>query len=281
VELLVVIAIIGVLIALLLPAVNAAREAARRTQCLNNITQLGLGVHNYEFHFEALPSGTINPTGPIQNIPEGIHLSWIGQILPYIEQNGIANHLDPAAGAYAAVNAEVRKAEIQSLQCPSDPFSFLNENHPSGTIARSSYAGCYNAAEVPIDTNNDGLLFLNSRVRYADIYDGSSNTILLAEALTDPDGLGWLSGTRSTLRNTSLIEQPKSHAANQNRAQSDEQKPAENPLFVGGFGSYHPGGINIHLADGSSRFLSSQTDREVLKQLGNRADGEIPKPFNN
>jgi len=279
VELLVVIAIIGILIALLLPAVNAAREAARRTQCMNNITQLGLGVHNYEFHFESFPAGTINPDGPIKNLPEGIHLSWIAQILPYLEQRGIASHLDAAAGAYAAVNAEVRKAEIQTLQCPSDPFPFVNETGPAPTasIARSSYAGCYHDAEAPIDVNDNGLLFLNSKIRYADIFDGSSNTILLGEALTDPEGLGWLSGTSSTLRNTSLIELPQGSLRTQNRPKTEEEKAAENPLFVGGFGSHHPGGINVHFADGSSRFLSAQTDRDVLRQLGNRSDGEIPK----
>ncbi|HMO86576.1 MAG TPA: DUF1559 domain-containing protein, partial [Lacipirellulaceae bacterium] len=77
VELLVVIAIIGVLVALLLPAVQAAREAARRISCTNNVAQLGLAVHSYEFHHEKLPPGVINPEGPIRNEPQGQHVSWI------------------------------------------------------------------------------------------------------------------------------------------------------------------------------------------------------------
>src|SRR5437773_8386188 len=81
VELLVVIAIIGILVALLLPAVQAAREAARRTSCLNNVTQLGLSLHNYEFHFEALPPGVTNADGPIRNEPQGTHVSWIVKVL--------------------------------------------------------------------------------------------------------------------------------------------------------------------------------------------------------
>src|SRR6476646_8785498 len=89
VELLVVIAIIGVLVALLLPAVQAAREAARRVSCVNNITQLGLSLHNYEFHYESLPAGVTNPEGPIRNEPQGIHVSWIITILPYLEQNAV------------------------------------------------------------------------------------------------------------------------------------------------------------------------------------------------
>jgi type II secretory pathway pseudopilin PulG len=75
---LVVISIIGILVALLLPAVSAAREAARQTQCLNNMMQLGLAVHNYEYHFESLPPGVTNPDGPIRNEAQGIHISWIG-----------------------------------------------------------------------------------------------------------------------------------------------------------------------------------------------------------
>src|SRR4249919_24168 len=86
VELLVVIAIIGILVALLLPAVQAAREAARRTSCVNNQVQLALAVHSYEFHFETLPPGVTNPTGPIRNEPQGNHVSWIVRILPYMEE---------------------------------------------------------------------------------------------------------------------------------------------------------------------------------------------------
>ena len=98
VELLVVIAIIGVLVALLLPAVQAAREAARRTACLNNVTQLNLAIHNFEFHFESLPPGVTNADGPIRNEPKGTHVSWIVTILPYFEQNALAKHFDQAAG---------------------------------------------------------------------------------------------------------------------------------------------------------------------------------------
>ena len=82
-------AIISMLVVMLLPAVQAAREAARRTNCLNNMAQLGLALHNYEYHFEALPPGVTNPDGPIRNEAQGIHVSWIVKILPYMEERAV------------------------------------------------------------------------------------------------------------------------------------------------------------------------------------------------
>src|SRR4051795_11487074 len=119
VELLVVIAIIGILVALLLPAIQAAREAARRTSCVNNEVQLALAIHNYEFHFETLPPGVTNPTGPIRSEPQGNHVSWIVRILPYMEEQTLFKHFDAAAGAYAPANAPVRAAQIAIMMCPS------------------------------------------------------------------------------------------------------------------------------------------------------------------
>ncbi|MBM4001050.1 MAG: DUF1559 domain-containing protein [Planctomycetes bacterium] len=275
VELLVVIAIIGMLIALLLPAVQAAREAARRTSCMNNITQLGLAVHNFEFHFEHLPPGVTNPDGPIRSEPQGIHVSWIVPILPFLEHTALSRHFDPEAGAYADSNAAVRATQMAVLICPSDPGPFLNEG---GTVASGSYAGCHHDSEGPIDQDNHGLLYLNSKVRFADIVDGSSNTLLLGEVLSArPDPLGWVSGTRATLRNTSVIEVFKPIVTNAKGAA--DRDPRSDTTFVGGFGSHHTGGIGAAFADGSTRFLSNQVKPDVLRQLGNRADGEIPKPY--
>src|SRR5205807_5360014 len=143
-------------------------------------------------------------------------------------QNALYRKFDQSLGAYAEANAEVRAAEIRTLQCPSDGTPSTNM---SRTAARSSYAGCHHDAEAPIDADNHGLLFLNSKIRYSQIYDGSSMTILIGEALTTPDGLGWVSGTRATLRNTSVIEmaQPYLGAV---QARSDEKEKAGS-LFVG------------------------------------------------
>jgi len=276
VELLVVIAIIGILVALLLPAVQAAREAARRTSCINSLSQIGLAVHNYEFHFESLPPGVTNPEGPIRNEPVGIHVSWIVKILPYMEERPLFDRFDQVTGAYAPENAEVRAAKISTLVCASFPGEYMNEDE---TDALTTYAGCYNDSEVPIDKDNDGLLFLNSKIRYGDIYDGSSHTILVAEYLPEDDALGWVSGTRATLRNTSTFEGTYESWQRRKREESGQQpdEVRRDPLFVGGLGSAHSGVVNIGLADGSVRSMSKDADAALRRQLGNRADGEIMK----
>jgi prepilin-type N-terminal cleavage/methylation domain-containing protein len=275
VELLVVMAIIGILISLLLPAVQASREAARRTSCANNVTQLGLAVHTYEFHHESLPAGVTNPDGPIRSEPQGTHVGWIVRILPYLEERVLYGRFDQTVGAYAPANSAVRAARIHVLQCPSDP----DPPEESG-IARSAYAGCHHHEEAPIDADNRGLLFLNSAIRFSDIYDGSSKTLLLGEALTYPDPLGWVSGTRATLRNTSTIEES---GYGRRRKSQDASQPAESPhpgaLFVGGFGSHHAGGVVVSMADGATRFIGENIDRKLLRQLGDREDGQIMEPF--
>jgi prepilin-type N-terminal cleavage/methylation domain-containing protein/prepilin-type processing-associated H-X9-DG protein len=277
VELLVVIAIIGILVALLLPAIQAAREAARRTSCLNNVTQLGLALHNYEFHFEALPAGVTNPTGPIRNEPQGNHVSWIVLILPYMEERVMYRLFDQSAGAYAPVNADVRGASIKILECPSERGLTITDE---GKIAHSSYAGCHHDVEAPIDADNHGLLFLNSKVSYDEIDDGSSKTILVGEKFIDEEGLGWVSGTRETLRNTSTIEEwrPRFQPEPGTDDSETDQEPPES-LLVGGFGSYHPGGVIVAFADGSTRFVQENIDRDILRRLGNRSDGELIKDY--
>jgi len=282
VELLVVIAIIGTLVGLLLPAVQAAREAARRCSCLNNTTQLGLALHNHEFHTGHFPAGVINPDGPIRNEAVGQHLSWTVQVLPYMEQNTLFRMFDQQAGAYAEVNDKLRRANIAVLRCPSSPGPRGGDQSGTGPIGWSSYAGCHNSIEAPIDVGNDGLLFLNSRIRFDDILDGSSHTLLVSEHVFEdpvpnngvsPVELGWPSGTRETLRNTGRIE-PLSKWRVTGLV---EDAPAEKgPLTVGGFGSYHPGAAVVSMADGSTRAIGNSINLEVLHALGSRAGGELP-----
>ncbi len=192
VELLVVIAIIGILVGLLLPAVQAAREAARRMQCTNNVLQLGVALHNYEMAHRVLPSGTVDDKGPIVHLPRGFHHNWIMQILPMLDESVAFNKIDHAQSIYHKANFTVRAYGLPSLRCPSSPWA---------QGPHSSYAGVHDSREVPIDVNNNGVLFLNSHVRFDDITDGVSHTVFAGEKHIEVTDLGWSSGTRTTLRN--------------------------------------------------------------------------------
>ena len=267
VELLVVIAIIGILIGMLLPAVQAVREAARRTTCANNIAQIGLATHNYEFSMERFPPGVTDNGGPILSQEVGQHVSFLVDLLPYVEQFGIANNFDSALGTYAPANAAARLKVVPIYICPSD-YPYVND---AGTAGLSSYAGCHHGTEAQIAADNNGVLFLNSQITYDDITDGSSNTILVGEFLPMENGLGWASGTRASLRNTGQFY------GTEQRELLKQNPPA--PTVVGGFGSYHPGGSQFCLADGSVHFLSRTVSKTLFNNLGNRADGAMMGKF--
>ncbi len=271
IELLVVIAIIAILIALLLPAVQQAREAARRTQCKNNLMQIGLAIHNYEMAHEVLPPGTLNPSGPIQSVAAGYHVGWLVQLLPFLDQGNAYRHFDHSFGVYARENADIRGLPISVFHCPSSPMRDMQEAN-GVTIAQTNYAACHNDTEEPIDEENRGVMFLNSSIRYDQITDGSTNTLFIGEKIIREGGLGWVSGTRATLRNTSSInaEEP-----NQFVAPGQPPAAAEDPAAVGGFGSNHEGGGHFGLGDGSVRFLNENIYVELFQQLGNRADGKL------
>jgi len=179
---------------------------------------------------------------------------------------------DQESGAYSRVNSEVRALNVRLFVCPSFPGNYINEE---GTAARTTYAGCHHDIEAPIDADNNGLLFLNSKIRYTDILDGSSQTILLGEYRADEDELGWVSGTRATLRNTDRFD--KNNFLRKNRRHPDQSLPPAGPLEVGGFSSAHPGGAQFAFADGSTRFIREGIEPSVLHQLGHRADGKLLK----
>lgn len=283
IELLVVIAIISILIALLLPAVQQAREAARRMQCKNNLSQLMIALHNYEMAFTVLPSGCVNLTGPVKSVEDGYHASWICQILPYIEQGNAYNKWDRNASVYDPENLDVAKHPIPVLICPSNPDSF-----GVGTIRNPSmYAACHHDSEAPINSDNKGVFFLNSSIKLKEIKDGASYTFFLGEkymysqfnSLTQYDDLGWMSGTRSTLRNTSSINDYSNSEYGTRYGNVTPAIDLSDPLAVGGFASYHTGGSHFAFGDGSVKLLSSEIDKSLYSHLGNREDGEMISGF--
>ena len=277
IELLVVIAIIGILIALLLPAIQAAREAARRVTCLNNLTQLGVALQHYQAAHEVLPPGTIDQKGPIRSVPKGYHMGWLVQLLPYVEEGVTFKYVDFSVGVYDKKNAPVRRLGIALFQCPS--YSGAGAMPPDEPLASvSNYAGCHHDVEAPIDQDNHGVLFLNSHISSRDITDGTTHTIFLGEKPGGGRDLGWMSGTRATLRNTGAPinatgedDGPGWNEAAEPQAAGDEKAQ----LQVGGFASEHPAVSNFLFGDGAVHSLSKDTTPAVLQQLGHRADGKL------
>lgn len=195
IEMLVVIILIGMLVVLLLPGIQAARECARRFQCAHQLGQLITAVHNYELAFDVYPPGTLEKKGPIQNHAFGYHHSWITQLLPFMECENEARMIDRRVGVYHKNNREVRLLRLQNVCCPSSA-AWHN--------GYSCYAGVCHDGESPIDADNHGALFLNSRIAFDDLSDGAAQTLFIGEKITEPGDLGWMSGTRATLRNTGV-----------------------------------------------------------------------------
>jgi type II secretory pathway pseudopilin PulG len=261
-ELFAVLVIIMVLVSLLLPAVQQAREAARRTSCRNNLMQIGLALRNYESAHGCLPPGSVDPNRPVRNDRKGYHFGWAVQILPYLDQANVYSAFDFSVSVYDNKNGNAAGQAFPAFACPS-----------RGGMA-NSYAACHHDVEAPIDVDNHGVLFLNSSIRREDIRDGASHTIFVGEA-GEIVGLGWASGTRDTLRNTGT---PINGANVPGVGGAAPVAPLGNLnlLIVGGFQSPHAGGAHFVFGDGAVHFLMDKVSQKVLRQLGHRADGELP-----
>jgi type II secretory pathway pseudopilin PulG len=188
--------IIGLLISLLLPAVQSARETARRVQCQSHLQQIGLALRNYETTHNVLPPGTVEPSGPVANTPLGFHHSWTVAILPWLDPPSAAE-VRYDLGVYSPPNLSVLVnlgRTPQVFSCPSDS-SFFRE---------CDYAGCHDDRDKPIDEDDNGVFFRNSAVRSKDIPDGTAHTFFVGEKLFYPPEWGWMSGTRATLRTAGI-----------------------------------------------------------------------------
>jgi prepilin-type N-terminal cleavage/methylation domain-containing protein/prepilin-type processing-associated H-X9-DG protein len=287
IELLVVIATIAVLIGLLLPAVQVAREAARRVQCVNNLKQIGLALQNYHEALGALPMGYAAQgafrDGATDTTPGW---GWATMILAQLEQGPLFNAVNFAWPVEAAPNGTVIPFVISTYVCPSDltngPFPVTDALGQALAIAGpASYAACVGGDETDTATglNNDGLgagvFYRNSRIRMADITDGTSQTIAVVErAWANASGV-WAGavangvirrGPANRCPTTGALFYP---AATLVQAHCHLINTISDP--DGGLddcSSLHPGGANFLFADGSVHFLKS-----ILDDVGPRPDG--------
>jgi prepilin-type N-terminal cleavage/methylation domain-containing protein/prepilin-type processing-associated H-X9-DG protein len=300
VELLVVIAIIAVLIGMLLPAVQKVREAANRMSCLNNLKQIALAAQNYHGVNEKFPTGARLPVY-VGDRPTGGTNLWV-ELLPYFEQDNLYKKWDyydnrnNVARGRNATQAQV----IKILLCPSDPllelvvYSARPGSPPwsQGLYGMSSYggnAGKRSVAPPPFLLSRDGIFFIDSCVRFADITDGTSNTFLFGERFHhDPEydlrqpvvwpavvpiaswgKWGWVANEGARANVTLSTPVP----INYRVPPGGDFSTAVDRACA--FGSGHSGGANFAFADGSVHFLSNGTSLQTLQALSTRAGGEV------
>ncbi|ADB15290.1 protein of unknown function DUF1559 [Pirellula staleyi DSM 6068] len=305
VELLVVIAIIGVLVALLLPAVQAAREAARRMSCSNNLKQLGLAAHNFHDTTNALPS-SVRPGG----LTTSPRIAGLTFLLPFIEQGNAYNAYDQTKNWSDPVNLAVTSKQIPGFLCTSTPdpkrLDGLPEASPwaANLVAVTDYSPTIGVDQRLVtaglvDFAGDGVLTKNGQPRLADITDGTSNTLLYAESAGRPNlyRRGKLIGNLPNRRvNAGGWARPASDFSLDGSSLDGATLPGPCPInctngedvgsasfphsYYGSEGtaeaySFHPSGINVALADGSVRFLSSSINIREFAKLVTRAQGEV------
>ena len=261
IELLVVMAIIGVLVALLLPAVQQAREAARRTACRNQLRQFGLALHNYHDVHRTLPPGSII-VGPA--FPTLSGWGWGAMLLPQLDQGPLYSKVDFGQGTAVGANRGVIPVRLGVWRCPSAPqpeqITVPIPGHADATIPTGNYAG------------SEGVLNPLSHVRFADITDGLSQTLFMGERVFNPSIGG---GPEVTSAWCGYVSETDVYVANSTpHTLAFAALPINSSTLPGVFSSKHVGGAQFTFGDGAVRFLSENIDVQVFQALGTRAGAE-------
>ncbi len=273
IELLVVVAIIGILVGLLLPAVQKVREAAARVQCANNLKQLTLGLHNFAVTNGAFPPGYQAPG-------YGVGWGWGSFILPFIEQPAIYDALGVPAqvfgdGVSLAPPAPLTQTPLSLFICPSDNGPALN---PLKRFhAKSNYRGICGPTSPLIfhpDTDYGGVLFQNSKIRFEDILDGTSNTLALGECMSDV-AAGYVAAIwvgMDCSEGGMIYVSDCFWSVDNNEFRINGPGPQA-------FGSRHTGGgAQFGFCDGSVHFIHDTADVTKVQILAGRNDGLIADP---
>ncbi|MEA1950908.1 MAG: DUF1559 domain-containing protein [Planctomycetota bacterium] len=287
VELLVVIAIIGILIALLLPAVQAAREAARRIRCVNNLKQIGMGLQNYHAALRTFPPGGIRHYS-VSSKTGSNGLSAHVFLLPYLELKSIHDGFDPARQLHT-YHPPAEFTQIDIYQCPS---SFANSFEDTlgrewfyqhyNSISGASGANPFGGGAYPLEGESgqgrfatNGIMTMDTPHSVRDVSDGTSNTFIMGEMSWDSKL--YLTWARSTsgggdnaysycCRNVRYPLNSVSYDPNAGNANDTS------------LGSMHPGGANFALADGSVQFVDDNVGLRILQARATRADAEVIEP---
>ena len=302
VELLVVIAIIGILIGMLLPAVQAVREAARRISCANNMRQMSLAMLNFESANQRFPSGNLsNPD--IADFSDAIlndGVNWSCIVLPFIEQgnqfeivssgsNGLRD-TDAAYNLQDNAGNDVGSNVLPSFICPSCPMADINPERLPRDHAKNNYVGIWGieapsagsdytdiAADPAVyDASNfTGILFLNSEIGFGDIADGASNTFVVGErdgapisATLTRGAATWLGSREANFLNQSLAP------CSSNSSYTINSIEENNNNRWASISSQHTGGAQFGRADGSVEFISETIAADVYEAMGTRSGRE-------
>jgi prepilin-type N-terminal cleavage/methylation domain-containing protein/prepilin-type processing-associated H-X9-DG protein len=293
IELLVVIAIIAILIGLLMPAVQKVREASNRASCANNLKQLGLALHHYHGDHGKFPPGAV---GPIKGVPPGLKHHGLGTyLLPYVEQDALfrqyrwdVSWFDPPnqpvvnqqLNVWSCPSAEANRLQVGSVVTVTPPDVFLFQ----GTAACADYGGMHRVDAQLLLTglvdpvsNNFGIFEVNRGTRLAEVLDGTSQTIMLAECAGRPK----LWQGRNAVPNVWLSGGPwASRALLFGRGSTPDGTAFYGPCAINCTNdrevySFHPSGANVVLADGSVQFLQAGMSIRVFARLVTRAGGEV------
>jgi type II secretory pathway pseudopilin PulG len=286
IELLVVISIISLLTGLLLPAVQAARESARRSSCLGHCYQLATALHNYEGQHGVLPVGA--HAHRQENV---VSIGWQVLVLPYIEQAELYNRINPDADGGAGLNGHNMSVHpVPLYHCPSaePPVSDLDTKNGSnyvGVAGASSTEGVLDLEDISCgDLFVNGVLTYDRPCRIADITDGTSHTIALGERIYLLEewtyGANWRGEPVNRIcvgASKNLRYPPNADLENVGYYVRDMSVPSPKRLMTRNdllFGSYHPGGVHFASADSSARFIADEIDFTILQDLATRNGGE-------
>jgi prepilin-type N-terminal cleavage/methylation domain-containing protein/prepilin-type processing-associated H-X9-DG protein len=270
VELLVVVAIIGLLVALLLPAVQAAREAARRAECQSKLRQLEVAVALHANAHGAFPIGCLGNRGDYTVTPPILarNISWNVPLLPFLEQQPIAELIDTSRPSYDAANKAAAATVIAAFLCPSTPEVLINNNQGAWKgAAFTDYAGVYGvegptrlqtnpASGQTLADNSLGMFLYDEPVAPKQVLDGLSKTAAIAEtADRRRNECEWINGQN-------IFAQEEVTPMNTHHSEGNE------------VGSPHPGGASLAFCDGHVEFVADSTEQPVLNALLTKAGGE-------